>query len=607
LEFKKPKKELLSMSIVGEIRRLGVFFSRADRIHLIKIQVQIVFLSFAEILSLLLITNFVAYFFDKKSSIYFALYGYAQQIAELSEINFIIYISLFSVLFFVLVGFYSAYSTWVITNFSTSMGGKISNGILQSYLKKSWLDFCKIDNSFITKQSTSEVQRLTMGVIVPSLNFVAKGILSLAFITVMLVKEPIITTSAAIIILLIYVTMYQFIHRRVRDNGVVISDCSTKRFNNINEAYGAFKQLKIRNNFSLVIKEFSDANFRLAKASGENVALSQVPRYVIETIFYVVVVLVLAFMGTRHQNSMVEMIPALSFFMLASLKLIPALQNCYFNLSVMRGNINVVPELLGDYAKDNATICEIAVANDIPDEITISDLSYSFPGSNEKVLENVNFEFKKGQNIGVVGPSGSGKSTLTMVILGLLHPNSFGLKFGGQIVDSKALDSIRGSIGYVPQELYISSRTIYENIALGCDPSLIDKNRVYECARLANIFDFVAQMPSAFSTKLSENGMNLSGGQRQRIGIARALYNKPSLLVLDEATSSLDMAIEHEILQDVLGISGDMTVILIAHRMKVVKNCDVIYFLDDGEIKKYNGFDDLRLDVKFQDKLGKYI
>jgi ABC-type bacteriocin/lantibiotic exporter with double-glycine peptidase domain len=101
--------------------------------------------------------------------------------------------------------------------------------------------------------------------------------------------------------------------------------------------------------------------------------------------------------------------------------------------------------------------------------------------------------------------------------------------------------------------------------------------------------------------------MNLSGGQRQRIGIARALYNKPSLLVLDEATSSLDMAIEHEILQDVLGINGEMTVILIAHRMKVVKNCDVIYYLDEGEIKKYNGFDDLRLDVKFQDKLGKYI
>ena len=595
------------MNILGEIRRLGIFFGRTDRNYLIKIQVHIVLLSLAEILSLLLITNFVAYFFDKQNSIYFALYGYAQQIIELSELNFLIYISLFAVFVFVFVGFYSVYSTWVIAKFSTGMGSKISNEIFQSYIKKSWLDFYKIDNSFITKQSTSEVQRLTMGVIVPSLNFVAKGILSLSFITVVLVKEPLIMASAATIIILIYVVMYQCIQRRVRDNGVVISQSSTKRFNNINEAYGAFKQLKIRNNFSLAIKEFTDANFRLAKANGENVALSQVPRYVIETIFYVAVVVVLAFMGIRHPNSMVEMIPALSFIMLASLKLIPALQNCFFNLSVIRGNINVVSELLGDYEKDNATICEIAVDNDIPDDIAISDLSYSFPDSDEKVLKNIHFEIKKGQNIGVVGPSGSGKSTLTMIILGLLPANSFGLKFAGQTVDCKALDSIRGGIGYVPQDLYISARTIYENIAFGCDLSLIDKNRVYECAKLANIFEFVAQMPSAFSTKLSENGMNLSGGQRQRIGIARALYNKPSLLVLDEATSSLDMAIEHEILQDVLGINGEMTVILIAHRMKVVKNCDVIYYLDEGEIKKYNGFDDLRLDVKFQDKLGKYI
>lgn len=595
------------MSLLGEIRRLNTFFNRSDRINLIKIQAHIVFLALAEILSLLMITNFVAYFFARPDSIYAALYSFSVQAIELSESEFLFYISVIAVLMFSFIGLYSAYSTYAIADFSTGMGAKISNAIFKSYIKKSWLDFSNIDNSHITKQSTSEVQRLTMGVLVPSLNLVAKAILSFSLIIVMLLTEPLVTASAATIIVSIYVVMYQLIQARVRGNGEAISVASTKRFNNINEVYGAFKQLKIRNNFGLALQEFAGANHKLARANGENIALSQVPRYVIETIFYVSVVMVLAFVGTSNPNSMAEIIPALSFMMLASLKLIPALQNCFFNLSVIKGNINVVSEILEDFENDNAAICEVAVKNAAPVDIGIRGLSYSFPGSNEKVLENISFDIKKGQNIGVVGPSGSGKSTLTMIILGLLPPKSFDLKLGGVRVDCEALASIRGSIGYVPQDIYISSRTIYENIALGCDLASIEKNRVYECAKLANIFEFVAAMPSGFSTKLSENGMNLSGGQRQRIGIARALYNKPSLLVLDEATSSLDMAIEHEILQDVFDIDGAMSVILIAHRMKVVRDCDVIYYLDEGQIKKYDGYGDLRSDVRFEDKLGKYI
>lgn len=595
------------MNIFGEIKKLGVFFSRADRIYLIKIQVHIILLSLAEIFSLLMITNYVAYFFDTDNSVYFVLYDAVKQNFTLSDLNFLVLISLFSVLLFVSIGLYSAYSTWLIAKFSTGMGAKISNEIFQSYIKKPWLDFSKIDNSYITKQSTSEVQRLTMGVMVPSLNLVAKAVLSFSLISVILIKEPLIMASAATLIMFIYIVMYQGIQRRVRENGEIVSKCSTKRFNNINEAHGAFKQLKIRNNFGLAITEFADANHRLAKANGENVALSQVPRYVIETIFYAAVVTVLAFLGARRPDAMLEMIPALSFIMLATLKLMPALQNCFFNISIIKGNINVVSELLGDYENDGSPICEVAVDNDIPTEISISGLSYSFPGATEKVLEDINFEIKKGQNIGVVGPSGSGKSTLTMIILGLLVPKSFDLKFGGQVVDPEALAKVRGGIGYVPQELYISSRTIYENIAFGCDLPSIDKDRVHECAKLANIFELVMSMPSGFNTKLSENGMNLSGGQRQRIGIARALYDKPSLLILDEATSSLDVAIEHEILHDVLRIKDELAVILIAHRMKVVKNCDVIYYLDEGKIRKYEGFEDLQLDVRFQDKLGKYM
>ena len=240
----------------------------------------------------------------------------------------------------------------------------------------------------------------------------------------------------------------------------------------------------------------------------------------------------------------------------------------------------------------------------ITGKISISSLNYSYPSSEKLALRNLTLDIPAGSSLGVVGGTGAGKSTFVDILLGLLKPSSGSIKIDEVLLNNSNINSWQGEIGYVPQEIYLVDDTIAANIAFGIPKDKIDYDRVRDCAKLSQLDSFIENsMSSGYESMVGEKGIKLSGGQRQRIGIARALYNHPQVLVFDEATSALDTVTERELMQAIQKLFGTVTIIMIAHRISTVKNCDNIILLEDAEIIASGSYNDLKANPQF----NKYI
>ena len=226
--------------------------------------------------------------------------------------------------------------------------------------------------------------------------------------------------------------------------------------------------------------------------------------------------------------------------------------------------------------------------------LTLNKIKFSYPDSPKIILEDLDLEIPANNKIGIVGTTGSGKTTIIDIILGLLVAQKGTVEIDGKKIDRQNIRAWQKSIGYVPQQIFLSDDTIESNIAFGVDRENINHDAVREAAKIANLHKFISEeLPLKYKTKLGERGIKLSGGQRQRVGIARALYSKPKLLILDEATSSLDNITEKAVMEAVNNLDKDITIILIAHRLSTVKNCENIYVLEKGKIKNSGTFEEL--------------
>jgi ABC-type bacteriocin/lantibiotic exporter with double-glycine peptidase domain len=225
--------------------------------------------------------------------------------------------------------------------------------------------------------------------------------------------------------------------------------------------------------------------------------------------------------------------------------------------------------------------------------VELSDLEFKYITSKVLTINKISIQISSGNFIGFVGPSGGGKSTLVDLILGLLTPSSGSIT----ISDLSPIDAIKkwpGSIGYVPQDVFIENSTVKENICLGFDPKTVSDELVWDALKLADLSEFIERLDGQLSYRISDAGKNLSGGQRQRLGIARALLTKPKIVIFDEATSALDDETENRVSESILKLTGECTVIFIAHRLSVVRSADMIYYIDKGRIVNQGTFEELR-------------
>jgi ABC-type multidrug transport system fused ATPase/permease subunit len=280
-------------------------------------------------------------------------------------------------------------------------------------------------------------------------------------------------------------------------------------------------------------------------------------------------------------------IPLLSVFVASAFRVMPSVNKIFVSLSTIKFHKGVVQELYKEISlvRDNEIIEKKSVINKLifKNKIELKNINFKYETNKRQILNDLNLEIIKGQKIGIIGVSGTGKSTLIDIILGLLMPDS-----GEIIIDEEIkLDettNLRQFVGYVPQSIYFTDDTLENNIAFGVEKNEINHKDLTNAIKKSQLEDFINKLPEGLQTNIGERGVKLSGGQRQRIGIARALYRNPQILVFDEATSSLDINTELAVMQTIDEIEGDITIILVAHRISTLKNCDIIYKVENGQI-----------------------
>ncbi len=359
----------------------------------------------------------------------------------------------------------------------------------------------------------------------------------------------------------------------------------------IQAIYG-LKDVKVLNRQDFFIKNYYESGKIGADIDRNYTVMNNIPRLMIETVFMAVVLLYILVYLVKGGDA-TALLPQLSTFAVAAVRIMPSANriNTYltevaynqFSLDFVYNNLTESMKTDKAMRAERAAIAGPALH--LEKEIELKNITFAYPDSEVNIFKDANMRVPRGKSVGIMGPSGAGKSTIVDILLGLLHVQSGEILCDGSNIFSN-YDSWLAQIGYIPQSIYLVDESIRDNIAFGIDAKEIDDKRIWEVMEEAQLADFVRTLPEGLDTRIGDRGVRLSGGQRQRIGIARALYHNPEILVFDEATSALDNETEAAVMEAINSFHGKKTMVIIAHRLNTIANCDIIYEVKDEQIKE---------------------
>ncbi len=500
----------------------------------------------------------------------------------------------------VLVGLYVlktcflVFMLWKQNKFTFDLQAALSSRLFSGYLHQPWSFHLQRNSAQLILNATTEVNLFTNIALQSAITLVTEGLVLLGIVSLLLVVEPI---GACIVVSTLGLASWVF-QKSVKNYSFMLGKGRQyhegMRIQHIQQGLGGAKDVKLFGREFDFLTQYNMHSEGSAHASRRQKTLFDLPRLWLELLGVaglVMLVLVMLAQGAALDS----LLPVLGLFAVAAFRIIPsanrilgALQNLRFSLPVVNTLYDEVQLL------DNTVLPHLGA--DVPFEknITIQHVSYRYQHAERHALSDVTLTIQRGTSVGFIGTSGAGKSTLVDVVLGLLTPANGYVKVDGVDIQS----SLRGwqdQIGYVPQSIFLTDDTLRRNVAFGLSDELIDDAAVSRAIKAAQLTLFVDGLPLGMNTLVGERGVRLSGGQRQRIGIARALYHDPAVLVLDEATSALDMATEAGVMAAINALHGDKTLLIIAHRMSTVVNCDCVYRMEEGRLEAAESVEGLRV------------
>lgn len=518
----------------------------------------------------------------------------ANSIGIITHTQFIIAVSVLLIFVFVLKNLYLAWQLRLQINFSLKNQIYFSKMLMRNYLLKPYLYHLNHNTATILRNVNSSGEVIFANIYV-SLFQLLTEIVTIGFIWIMISLIDLFTaTIAAGFLLVILYFILRIFRKKIADIGEKQTQFSAVYLKWVNQGLGAIKETKILRKESYFLKKFSNAYEMYSEAYRKYLIINQIPRMLIEGIVVcslLLLIIVKILLGT----STAEIVPLLGVLALAAFRLMPSI-NRIVNLSnTIKFNMPLFNEVYEDYIsiksnsdlfKNNCNIIKNVEKIKFNNKIKIENIRFNY-SNNRKILENISFVIPKGAFVGIIGASGAGKTTFVDILLGLIRPNA-----GNIFVDNVDIhNNIRGwqaNLAYVPQSIYLIDGTIKENIALGVPEDEVDHELIDKVLHMAELYDFIYSQPDNINTSVGERGVKLSGGQRQRIGIARALYQKPEVLILDEATSALDNETEKSITDTILKLKGKITIIAIAHRTSTLEQCDFKVKFENGIAKVIN-------------------
>ncbi|OSO94418.1 ABC transporter ATP-binding protein [Cylindrospermopsis raciborskii CENA303] len=454
--------------------------------------------------------------------------------------------------------------------------------------------------SFHVRHSSNElISNITqdissvLNIVSQSLLLAVNALIVLALVLSVLAISPLLALGTAATLGITYFILLRVSRRVLASNSYIITTQSRFLVKYLQEGLGGIRDILLEGSQSMFVSYYRQVDRPIRRASADIIFIGSSPRYIIEPVA-MVAICVIAVVLAYQERGLEKVVPVLGSLALAANRLLPALQGCFGAISNLRGNqvsLQKVLERLSMVVDEVPVVSGIGEA--LKSELQLQGVWFRYGESTPWVLQNLCLTIKANTTVGFVGSTGSGKSTTADVILGLLQPQKGEVLADGEVLKGERLRGWQRTIAHVPQSIFLSDATVAENIAFGVPISEIDIERVKRAARLAQIADFIEKRPGGYEEIVGERGIRLSGGQRQRIGIARALYKQASVIVLDEATSALDNATERDVMAAIEGLSHQVTVILIAHRLTTVQRCDCIFQLDQGQVVAAGSYEDL--------------
>lgn len=516
-----------------------------------------------------------------------------------SENNFILYLGIFSLVAILLNNSFSALTTYLLYRFIFMRGHVLSERLLKGYLRQPYEFFLNRNTTELTKNILTEVRRVVNGILMPGIRFFARGVIILFIVGMLLVVDIKLALTVSAVLGGIYILIFWLFKDKLLLMGGRSSVAAQGRFKTASEALEGVKELKILGRENVFSARFTRPSKEFANAEATGVLISGLPRYGLETLAFLGVILIILYLVADKKNP-TDIIPLLSLYVFSGYRMMPALQQMFSCATEIRYNLPSLDilcnDLSGAQGDTSSSAAESPAASPlrVKNRIALKNISYRYPGSSRQVFSGLNLMIRANTTVGLVGATGCGKTTIIDLILGLLTPSEGEIEIDDDILTPQNMRRWQQNIGYVPQDIYISDDTVERNIAFGIDDREIDREAVMRAARMVNLHDFVMnELREQYDSRIGEKGINLSGGQRQRIGLARALYHDPSVLVLDEATSALDSITEHSVLEELQRLTHKKTIIMIAHRLATVRNCDEIFVLSAGKLACTGSYENL--------------
>ena len=514
--------------------------------------------------------------------------------------DFLIIVSI-TILFIFFISFLlSIYTLYFTVRFSEDIGNYLKSKIFKIYSLQPWVFHSQRETSSYVNKIDRETDRITNSAIYPILQVNGKIITSLAILTSIFLYNPTITVVCFLFFFIFYIVMFKIIKKKIQGDGLVLSIVSEAIYKKILESFGGIKetilhkkQEKFHNEFILKVKERSNANVSIDFFRNS-------PKLFLEFIAFTIIILSVIYTSiTGNEESFQKTLPALAVYIFAGYKLLPMFQSIYYGVLSFKSSEAAVDNIYNEIKEQNNLEFpkeKNSLNKDftLKNKIELKNISFSYADNSKPAIKNLSLVIPINSFVSIVGSSGAGKSTVLDILIGLLIP-----KHGETLVDghsfSSVLESYQQNISYVGQNIFLHNDSIKNNICFGVNENEIDEKKLSNAIEAADLLDLINELSEGVNTKVGERGIRISGGQQQRIAIARALYLDRSIIILDEATSSLDGILENNILKRLKLFSEKYkkTIIMVTHNINLTRFSDNIYLMDKGSIAEFGDFNTL--------------
>lgn len=571
-----------------DIKRIIGVFNKKQRKELILLALMTILGTLLELLGVSAILPFVNVATNPASVKTSRMLSYFYGVAGANSVSqFMVYLAIALIVIYFLKNGYLILLYYAQYKFTYDSQRVLEGKLLSCYMHQSYCFHLEKNSAELQRNVIQDVNSFFQSVLA-HLQLMTEGAVCTILFAYLVFLDPSITLGVVLLLSVFVLCFYRLFKRKIGDIGAKSRAATAKRVQWVQQSLGGIKEVKILGRENYFLKSYDKSAAVFADKQKKYNLATQVPRPIMETLCVCSLLIIVAFKISRGVD-LSYFIPTLSVFAIAAFRLLPSFSRISSYIGIIIFQKSSVNEVCTDIAEAERMNQELLARQTNQNEVMIpfeqsieaNDISFHYPNKDRWVLNHAKLCIPKNKSVALIGPSGAGKTTMADILLGILEPQEGHVKVDGQDVFTH-LNAWHDKLGYIPQTIYLMDDSIRNNIAFGIPSELVDDEKIMKALKEAQLMEYFETLEDGLDTYIGEGGIRLSGGQRQRIGIARALYNNPEVLILDEATSALDNETEKAIMEAINMLQGNKTLVIIAHRLTTIQNCDYIYEIRDG-------------------------